>query len=102
MCIRDRSGSRFLFLHFLLRGGFTGAQSQGRRRHRATTSLQPTVSRYLPVLVREFVQGQILLHGRRRLNVSGTAPRCEQLLHRLSSTSLSPVSYTHLTLPTSD
>ena len=40
-------------------------------------------------VVREFVQGQILLHGRRRLNVSGAASRCEQLLHRLSSTSLS-------------
>ncbi len=80
---------RFLFLHFLLRGGLTGAQSQGRRRRRATTSLQPTISGYLPFLVREFVQGQILLHGRRRVNVSGAASRCEQLLRRLGSTSLS-------------
>ena len=44
-------------------GGFTGAQFGGRRRHRAASSLQRTISDHLPFLVREFVKDKYYYMG---------------------------------------
>src|SRR2546428_6491951 len=84
-----QSRSRFLFLHILLRRRFTGTQSGRRRCDRAASPLQPAIPYHVSVLLRESLQRQILLYGRRRSNVGCAPSRCKQLFSRFGPRSLS-------------